>query len=190
MLEDADTRKALVAQPAQRGGNLLVIEPPGPLANPDDGKTKALPVAPLLLAYAELRYRGTEQALRSGGTASCRRCSTVPRIDPALLPLVSDAVRGLHALGVPFALVGALVPELLLDVPPTRRTNDADLTVVVGSLAEFEDLKARLSDYGFATNEPPLPPAAPGWRPAGPIMPFSENFSRPTATFVWTRLTS
>jgi hypothetical protein len=39
---------------------LLVIEPPGPLAIPpiDD----AVPAAPDLLVYAELRYRGTEQA--------------------------------------------------------------------------------------------------------------------------------
>ena len=64
VLEDADTRKALVAQPAGRGGNLLVIEPPGPLAIPE-GDTKMLPVAPLLLAYAELRYRGTDQALEA-----------------------------------------------------------------------------------------------------------------------------
>ena len=47
-----------------RGGNLLIIEPPGPLAIPgaaDDG----FPVAPDLLAYAELRYRGTGQALEA-----------------------------------------------------------------------------------------------------------------------------
>ena len=63
-LEDRETQKALVAQPAVRGGNLLVIEPPGPLAIPDqlDG---GLPVAPDLLAYAELRYRGTGQALEA-----------------------------------------------------------------------------------------------------------------------------
>ena len=63
-LEDREAQKALVAQPAARGGNLLVIEPPGPLATGgwagDD-----LPVAPGLLAYAELRYRGTEQALEA-----------------------------------------------------------------------------------------------------------------------------
>ena len=60
-LEDREAQKALVAQPAARGGNLLVIEPPGPLAmagRADDD----LPVAPRLLAYAELRYRGTGQA--------------------------------------------------------------------------------------------------------------------------------
>ncbi|MXZ70979.1 MAG: hypothetical protein F4Z04_05655 [Acidobacteria bacterium] len=62
-LEDREAQKALVAQPA-RGGNLLVIEPPGPLAI--TGETDHnLPVAPDLLAYAELRYRGTEQALEA-----------------------------------------------------------------------------------------------------------------------------
>jgi len=61
-LEDRDTLKALVAQPAARGGNLLVIEPPGPLAVPEPTQND-FPVAPDLLAYAELRYRGTEQAL-------------------------------------------------------------------------------------------------------------------------------
>lgn len=64
VLEDRETQKALIAQPAVRGGNLLAIEPPGPLALPelaDDG----LPIAPDLLAYAELRYRGTGQALEA-----------------------------------------------------------------------------------------------------------------------------
>jgi len=57
-----DDRLLLLALPAQpaRGGNLLVIEPPGPLAlqTPQAG----IPVAPLVLQYAELRYRRTEQA--------------------------------------------------------------------------------------------------------------------------------
>ncbi len=63
-LEDRDTQKALVAQPAARGGNLLVIEPPGPLAMPGEPHHD-FPVAPDLLAYAELRFRGTEQALEA-----------------------------------------------------------------------------------------------------------------------------
>ncbi len=59
--KNPEAQKALVAQPAVRGGNLLVIEPPGPLAIPDAiGET--IPAAPDLLAYAELRYRGTGQA--------------------------------------------------------------------------------------------------------------------------------
>ena len=63
-LEDREAQKALIAQPAARGGNLLVIEPPGPLAiagETDDN----FPVTPGLLAYAELRYRGTGQALEA-----------------------------------------------------------------------------------------------------------------------------
>lgn len=64
LLDDRDVQKALVAQPAARGGNLLVIEPPGPMAMqtaPHDG----VPAVPDLLAYAELRYRGTDQALEA-----------------------------------------------------------------------------------------------------------------------------
>jgi len=62
--DDRGVQRALVAQPSARGGNLLVIEPPGPLAIPEAG-VPALPVAPDLLAYAELRYRGTSQALEA-----------------------------------------------------------------------------------------------------------------------------
>ena len=65
IVDDRDTQRALVAQPAARGGSLLVIDPPGPLAIPaatDD----SVPMAPLLLAYAELRYRATRrQALEA-----------------------------------------------------------------------------------------------------------------------------
>lgn len=63
-LEDRVIQKALMAQPAARAGNLLVIEPPGPLALPGD-TTNGVPVAPDLLIYAELRYRGTGQALEA-----------------------------------------------------------------------------------------------------------------------------
>jgi hypothetical protein len=64
--EEREVQRALVAQPAGRGGNLLVIEPPGPLAVPA-AVGEAIPVAPDLLAYAELRYRGTGQALEAAG---------------------------------------------------------------------------------------------------------------------------
>jgi hypothetical protein len=59
-----DVQKALVAQPVERGGNLLVIEPPGPLAIPVEVEAGP-PTAPDLLAYAELRFRGTDQALEA-----------------------------------------------------------------------------------------------------------------------------
>jgi hypothetical protein len=64
VFDDRAIQKALVAQPAVRTGNLLVIEPPGPLAVPAAGND-AIPLAPDLLAYAELRYRGTEQAVEA-----------------------------------------------------------------------------------------------------------------------------
>jgi hypothetical protein len=63
VFDDRDIQKALVAQPAVRTGNLLVIEPPGPLAVTP--ANEAIPLAPDLLAYAELRYRGTEQAIEA-----------------------------------------------------------------------------------------------------------------------------
>lgn len=64
VFDDRDVQKALGAQPAVRTGNLLVIEPPGPLAvtHSDD---EAIPLAPDLLAYAELRYRRTDQAMEA-----------------------------------------------------------------------------------------------------------------------------
>jgi predicted nucleotidyltransferase len=77
----------------------------------------------------------------------------MPRLEPAVVPVVTDLDRGLRALGVPFAVVGALVPELLLNARPTRMTNDADVTVVVDSLAEFEQLKDRLEEFGFSRTE-------------------------------------
>jgi predicted nucleotidyltransferase len=79
----------------------------------------------------------------------------MPRLDAALLPVVTNLERGLRVLGIPFAVVGALVPELLLDVRPLRMTNDADVTVTVESLADFEALKDRLSAFGFTRTRVP-----------------------------------
>ena len=64
---------------------------------------------------------------------SCPEFLTMPRIEPGLVPVVTDLERGLRELGVPFAIVGALVPELLLDARPARMTND-DATIVVQAL--------------------------------------------------------
>jgi hypothetical protein len=63
-LDDRALQKALVAQPAARAGNLLIIEPPAPVAIPPGDGTE-LPRTPDILAYAELRYRGTGQALEA-----------------------------------------------------------------------------------------------------------------------------
>jgi predicted nucleotidyltransferase len=97
----------------------------------------------------------------------------MPRIDAGLLPVLTDLQRGMHELGIPFGIVGALVPELLLDARPARLTNDADAVVLVQSRADFEDLKDRLVDYGFTRTRSPhrLQYRAGGLTD---ILPFSE----------------
>jgi len=97
----------------------------------------------------------------------------MPRIEPGLLPVLIDMERGLRELGIPFGIVGALVPELLLDARPSRMTNDADATVVVESRADFEALKDRLAAYGFTRTRSPhrLQHRAGGLMD---LLPFSE----------------
>jgi predicted nucleotidyltransferase len=79
----------------------------------------------------------------------------MPRVDPLVVAVLSDLARGLRALEVDFCVIGALVPELLLGVTPRRLTNDADVTVVLDTLADFERLKARLAEFGFALTRLP-----------------------------------
>jgi len=79
----------------------------------------------------------------------------MPRIEPGLVPVITDLERGLRELGIPFGIIGALVPELLLDARPPRMTNDVDVTVIVQSLVDFETLKDRLGDYGFTRTRLP-----------------------------------
>jgi predicted nucleotidyltransferase len=73
----------------------------------------------------------------------------MPRVDPHLIPLLIDLERGLREMAIPFAIVGALVPELLLDASPARMTNDTDAVVIVESLDVFDALQGRLAAYGF-----------------------------------------
>ena len=75
----------------------------------------------------------------------------MPRVDPLVVSALSDLARGLRALQIDFCIIGALVPELLLGVTPPRLTNDADATVILDSLADFEQLKERLGEFGFAS---------------------------------------
>ena len=98
------------------------------------------------------------------------------RIEPTLVPVVTDLERGLRELGIPFGIVGALVPELLLDARPARMTNDADVTVVVQSLADFETLKNRLADFGFTRTRLPH---RMQHRSGGlvDLLPFSESIA-------------
>ncbi len=101
----------------------------------------------------------------------------MPRVDPGLMPVVVDLERGLRELGVRFGIVGALVPELLLDDQPYRMTNDLDLAVVVESLADFDLLKERLADYGFRRTRRPhrLDHRGGGWVD---ILPVNETIAR------------
>ncbi len=94
-------------------------------------------------------------------------------LSPVLLTVLSDLTRGLKAMDVDFCVVGALVPELLLHTPPRNMTNDADVTVAVNSLADFETLKDRLADYGFQQTRLPyrLTHQHRGWVD---ILPFSD----------------
>jgi predicted nucleotidyltransferase len=97
----------------------------------------------------------------------------LPPIDPSLVALLTDAGRGLRELRIPFAIVGALVPQLLLQVSPRRLTLDADVTVVVPSMAGFDELKSKLVGYGFVgTSTPHLLRHRGGGRMD--LLPFSE----------------
>jgi hypothetical protein len=44
----------------------------------------------------------------------------MPRIEPGLVAVVTDLERGLRELGIPFGIVGALVPDLLLKADEER----------------------------------------------------------------------
>ena len=81
----------------------------------------------------------------------------MPSLDPALESVVTALVQGLRTLGVPFCIVGALVPELLLETRPESRTNDADVVVFVPDLAAYADVKRGLErkPYDFAQTAVP-----------------------------------
>lgn len=100
----------------------------------------------------------------------------MPRVDPGLMAVVVDLERGLRELEIPFGIVGALVPELLLDVQPYRMTK-VDVVAVVEDLADFDLLKGRLADYGFTHTRRPhrLDHRDGGWVD---ILPFSETTAR------------
>ena len=99
----------------------------------------------------------------------------MPRIEPALPSVLSDLDRGLRELGVPFAIVGALVPELLLEegvvfnmagfahvvpraVPtvrdggPTQTSSASPLASAAGSLRTTRGCKSSSSFAGIASD--------------------------------------
>lgn len=100
----------------------------------------------------------------------------MPPLDPHLQALVTALGRGLRAIDARFCLIGALVPELLLDVRPRRRTNDADAVVLVGDLDAFEKVKRDLNARGFSPSRVPyrLEYAAGGWVD---LLPYGDRLA-------------
>lgn len=98
------------------------------------------------------------------------------RIDPLVAVVLVDLARGLRALEIDFCIIGALVPELLLGVAPRRLTNDADATVILDSLADFEQLKERLAEFGFDPTRVPyrLNHREGGWVD---LLPYSKTLA-------------
>lgn len=96
------------------------------------------------------------------------------RVDPLVVAVLSDLARGLRALKIDFCIIGALVPELLLGVTPRRLTNDADATVVLETLTDFERLKERLAKFGFVPARLPyrLTHRDGGWVD---LLPYSQT---------------
>ena len=73
------------------------------------------------------------------------------KLDPDVEQVLLALVRGLNALNVRFCVVGALVPELLLDERPPQATFDADAIVFVPDLAIFQRVRQEL--VGFRPDE-------------------------------------
>jgi predicted nucleotidyltransferase len=73
----------------------------------------------------------------------------MPPLESRLLEALRDLVRGLEISDVRFCIIGALVPQLLLDVAPKQLTKDADAVVLVNSLGDFSSVKLRLEEFRF-----------------------------------------
>jgi predicted nucleotidyltransferase len=80
----------------------------------------------------------------------------VTELDPVLVAALTDLVKGLENLGARFCVIGALVPQFLLNESPRRLTNDADAVVAVETLEAFEQLKEQLRRFHFAPTRLPF----------------------------------
>lgn len=77
-------------------------------------------------------------------------------LDPVLVAALTDLVTGLERLGSRFCVIGALVPQFLMNEQPRRLTNDADAVVAVETLEEFERLKEQLTAFRFKPTRLPF----------------------------------
>lgn len=73
----------------------------------------------------------------------------MPRLDPLVKAALVDLRKGLETARARYCVIGALVPEFLLGVAPTRLTNDADVVVVANSIEQFDKLKDHLERHRF-----------------------------------------
>jgi predicted nucleotidyltransferase len=70
-------------------------------------------------------------------------------LDPLVRAALVDLERGLETAHARYCIIGALVPECLLRVTPTRLTNDADAVVVAHTIDQFDKLKDHLGGFRF-----------------------------------------
>lgn len=98
-------------------------------------------------------------------------------LDPNLLETLTALIDGLEHATVRYCLIGALVPELLLKTPPSRRTNDADVVLQVETLEDFERVKSvlELEPYGFTRTRGPFRMERGSGRID--VLPYSETLA-------------
>lgn len=97
------------------------------------------------------------------------------RLEPEVKEVLISLVRGLKALEVPFCIVGALVPELLLDERPAQATLDADAVVFVSDIDTFERVKKELEGFVPDEKKPYRLHHVKGGR--ADILPYSEKLA-------------
>jgi hypothetical protein len=100
----------------------------------------------------------------------------MPRIEPGLVPVVTDLERGLRELSVPFAVVGALVPELLLDVSPGADDQRCGRNHRCSEPCRFRDAQEPTCGLWLHSHAITASDAAPLWGPRRPP-PFSESIA-------------
>src|SRR5689334_16402221 len=76
--------------------------------------------------------------------------SPLPKIEDDLVEALTLLRNYLEQKGIPFALVGALVPSILLSSEiGARETRDADHVIKLSSWAEWETVITDLVKFGF-----------------------------------------
>lgn len=77
-------------------------------------------------------------------------------VDPELREALVRIVRTLGSARRDYCLIGALVPRLLMLVPPAQRTRDVDLVVEATSPEDVSGLTKTLQSNGYTPLAPPI----------------------------------